>query len=599
MSVKTTPEYLIDNARKYPNEPAISSKNANGEWDTTTWSEFNDYTMGVAKALIATGFGKNDKLSIYSYNRKEWYAAYAAANMCNGAAVGVYHTCSPEEVEWVVGNSDSKVVFLGDNPMDGGDPDKMCANRLHEAMPSLSKVEAVVVMDGVDMPDHPKALSWDDFVAKGAGVDDSAVHDCIASIAPHDTAALIYTSGTTGNPKGVELTHDNFDFEIECVQKITKYNPGDGYVSWLPCAHVFGQLVDNHIWIRDAIHMRVVDSPLESIDYAKEVQPHLFIGVPRIYEKVYSNLQSVLSGLPGILIKIPVIKNKIKDKIKAKIGMSNCTYAITGAAPINPDILRLFHTLGIPLYEGYGMTETTAGATINYSGNMKIGSVGKPFEGSELRIADKNEKGLGEIQFHGRHVMKGYYNNPEATADTMTEDGWLKSGDQGRIDADGYVYVTGRLKELYISSAGKNIAPLVIEETMKAIPLISQCMLIGDGRKYCSALFTLDVGAILRDKHGMDGARVPKDPEEQIAKLREFGHELSDYTNNPEIHAEVDAQVQILNGQFSNPEQLKKFTILPRDLSVDHGELTPTLKIRRIQIRENWADEIEAMYSGA
>jgi long-chain acyl-CoA synthetase len=599
MSVKTTPEYLIDNARKYPNEPAISSKNANGEWDTTTWSEFNDYTMGVAKALIAMGFEKNDKLSIYSYNRKEWYAAYAAANLCNGAAVGVYHTCSPEEVEWVVGNSDSKVVFVGDNPMDGGDPGKMCANRLHEALPSLSKVETVVVMDGVDMPDHPKAMSWGDFVAKGAGVDDSAVHGCIATIAPQDTAALIYTSGTTGNPKGVELTHDNFDFEIECVQKITKYNQGDGYVSWLPCAHVFGQLADNHIWIRDAMHMRVVDSPLASIDYAKEVQPHLFIGVPRIYEKVYSNLKSGLSGLPGILIKVPVIKNKIKAKVKAKIGMSNCVYAITGAAPINPDILRLFHTLGIPLYEGYGMTETTAGATINYAGNMKIGSVGKPFEGSGLRISDKDEKGLGEIQFHGRHVMKGYYNNPEATADTMTEDGWLKSGDQGRIDADGYVYVTGRLKELYISSAGKNIAPLVIEETMKSIPLISQCMLIGDGRKYCSALFTLDVGAILRDKHGMDGARVPKDPAEQIAKLREFGHELSEYTNSPEIHAEVDAQVQILNGQFSNPEQLKKFTILPRDLSVDHGELTPTLKIRRIQIRENWADEIEAMYSGA
>ncbi|MEE3113432.1 MAG: AMP-binding protein, partial [Candidatus Thermoplasmatota archaeon] len=250
MSVKTTPEYLIDNARKYPNEPAISSKNANGEWDTTTWSEFNDYTMGVAKALIAMGFEKNDKLSIYSYNRKEWYAAYAAANLCNGAAVGVYHTCSPEEVEWVVGNSDSKVVFVGDNPMDGGDPGKMCANRLHEALPSLSKVETVVVMDGVDMPDHPKAMSWGDFVAKGAGVDDSAVHDCIATIVPQDTAALIYTSGTTGNPKGVELTHDNFDFEIECVQKITKYNQGDGYVSWLPCAHVFGQLADNHIWIR-------------------------------------------------------------------------------------------------------------------------------------------------------------------------------------------------------------------------------------------------------------------------------------------------------------------------------------------------------------
>ena len=294
-----------------------------------------------------------------------------------------------------------------------------------------------------------------------------------------------------------------------------------------------------------------------------------------------------------------MIKNKIKAKVKAKIGMSNCVYAITGAAPINPDILRLFHTLGIPLYEGYGMTETTAGATINYAGNMKIGSVGKPFEGSGLRIADKNEKGLGEIQFHGRHVMKGYYNNPEATADTMTEDGWLKSGDLGRQDSQGYVYVTGRLKEIYVSSAGKNIAPLVIEETMKSIPIVSQCMLIGDNRKFCSALLTLDVGAILRDVHGLDGAtEVPKDPGEQLAKLAALGHDLSEYTAaGSETHRQLEEAVAGLNQKFSSPEQVKKFTLLPRDLSVDDGELTPTLKIRRKQIRENWADEIESMYA--
>jgi long-chain acyl-CoA synthetase len=193
--------------------------------------------------------------------------------------------------------------------------------------------------------------------------------------------------------------------------------------------------------------------------------------------------------------------------------------------------------------------------------------------------------------------MKGYYNNPEATAETMDGD-WLKSGDLGRVDANGFVYVTGRLKEIYVSSAGKNIAPLVIEETMKSIPLVSQCMLVGDNRNFCSALLTLDVGAILRDKHGLDGAtEVPKDPNEQIAKLESLGLKLSDYTENPEIHAELDTQVQELNNKFSNPEQVKKFTILPRDLNVDEGELTPTLKIRRKQINENWSKEIEAMYS--
>ena len=594
-----TPEYLLSNAEKYANEPALSSKDSAGNWDTTTWSEFSTYTMDVAKSLMSMGFESGDNLSIYSYNRKEWYAAYAAANMAGGAAVGVYHTCSPEEVDWVVGNSDSKVVFVGNNPMDGGDPSKMCSNRLNAVMDGLEKVEMAVIMDGVEM-DHEKAISWSDFIAMGAKVEDSAVMERIAAVKPDDVASLIYTSGTTGNPKGVVLTHDNMDFEIGEVHKLVTFNQGEGYVSWLPCAHVFGQLADNHIWIRDAIHMRVVDNPLHSIDYCKEVNPHLFIGVPRIYEKVYSNLVAGLGSRVGWL-KLPILGNIVRKKAKAKIGFTNLKFAITGAAPINPDILHLFHDLGIPIYEGYGMTETSAGATLGYAGANRIGSVGKPLSGTELRIADPDEGGNGEIQFRGRHVMAGYYRNPEATAETMTEDGWLKSGDLGKIDSDGFVYVTGRLKEIYVSSAGKNIAPLVIEETMKSIPVISQCMLIGDNRKYCSALFTLDVGAILRDVHGLDGAtEVPKDPSEQLAKLAELGHDLSEYTAvGSDIHNQLEASVAGLNQKFSNPEQIKKFTVLPRDLGVDQGELTPTLKIRRKQIRENWAAEIEAMYSDA
>jgi long-subunit acyl-CoA synthetase (AMP-forming) len=583
----------MKNAKEFGSERAISTKNSNGEWNHINWSEFHNQTASVAKSLIAMGFNEGDKLSIYSYNRIEWYTSYHAANMCNGAAVGVYHTCSPEEVEWVVGNSDSKVVFVGDNPMDGGNKEKMCAHRLHEIMDKLEKVETVVLMEGVKMPEHSKCLSWSDFIERGKEVDYSEIEKRVSNITPEDTFSLIYTSGTTGNPKGVELSHDNIDFELAEVWKLQEFNRGWGYVSWLPCAHVFGQLVDCHAHIRWGLHMTVVDAPLNVIDYAKEVQPHLFIGVPRIYEKVYSNLVAKLGGKIK-LAKVPILGGIIKKKAKEAIGMTNCVYAITGAAPINPDILKLFHTLDIPLYEGYGMTETTAGASLGYKGNHKFGTVGKPFSGTELMISDS-----GEILFRGRHVMKGYYKNPEATAETIDSDGWLHSGDKGEIDAHGYVKITGRIKELYVSSGGKNIAPLVIEETMKSIPMVSQCMLIGDGRKYCSALFTLDVGAILRDKHGMDPTKIPKNPVEQITTLEGFGKTLSEYTDSDEIIAEMQKNVTELNGQFSNPEQIKKFKILPRDLNVDFGELTPTLKIRRIQIRENWAEEIEAMYDGA
>ncbi len=598
MDAKTTPEYLISNANDMPNEPALSWKDDSGNWITLTWSEFYDSAERVARSLISMGFEQGDKLSIYSYNRFEWYVAYVAANMCNGVAVGVYHTCSPEEVEWVVGNSDSKVVFVGTNPMDGGDTSKMCSHRLQAAMGNLGKVEAVVSMEGMDAIDHDTAMTWMEFIGKADSTPEATVMERISSIKPSDPATLIYTSGTTGNPKGVVLTHENMYFEIGQVHKLMSFDQGDGYVSWLPCAHVFGQLADNHLWIRDGIHMRVVDNPLHAIDYCKEVQPHLFIGVPRIYEKVYSNLVAGLGSKIGLL-GMPILGGIIKKKAKQKIGFSNVKFSITGAAPINPDILTLFHKLGVPLFEGYGMTETSAGATLGAPGSNRIGSVGRPFPDTELRIADPDENGNGEIQFKGKHIMAGYYKNPEATADTMTEDGWLKSGDLGKIDMDGFVYVTGRLKEIYVSSAGKNIAPLVIEETMKSIPVVSQCMLIGDNRKYCSALFTLDVGAILRDVHGLDGAtEVPKDPAKQLAKLAELGHDLSEYTAvGSETHRQLESAVNELNGKFSNPEQVKKFTVLPRDLSVDDGELTPTLKIRRKQIRENWSAEIESMYS--
>ncbi len=590
----TTSECLFRNAEQYGDLPALSDKGSDGEWNTDTWSDVLNNTLAIAKSLYAMGFEKGDKLSIYSYNRKEWYLIYAASQMLNGAAVGVYHTCSPEEVEWVVGNSDSKFIFIGNNPQDGNDPAKLPANRIAAIIDDLPAIEVAVVLDNSGSLDHAKATSWDEFLAKGANVPDSDIRSRMDGIQPSDTSSLIYTSGTTGNPKGVELSHDNFEFELSCIRNVIRFDPGDGYVSWLPLAHVFGQVADNHLWVSDTLHMRVVDNALHAIDYAKEVQPHLFIGVPRIYEKVYSNLKSTIDSKAIIRIGlgVPVLKKVLQKAVKRKIGMLNCKYAITGAAPINPDILHLFHRVGVPLYEGYGMTETTAGASMNYQGHNKIGSVGQTLPGGTELKTDEH----GEIFFRGRHVMKGYYNNPEATAEVL-QDGWLRSGDIGEIDADGFVKITGRIKEIYVSSGGKNIAPLVIEETMKAIPLVSQCFLVGDGRKYCSALLTLDVSAILRDKFEMDGSRLPKDPAEQIALLNKQGHELSEYTDSAEIHAEIDAEVQRLNAKFMPPEQIKKFTILPRDLTVDDGELTPTLKIRRKQIRENWTAEIEQMYS--
>ena len=588
-----TAQCLIRNADSYPNEPALSVKDKNGQWQTDSWSDFFDYSMQISKSLLALGLQANDKISIYSYNRKEWYGCYIASQMLNVAGVGVYHTCSPEEVEWVVGNSDSKIVFVGNNPMDNDETDKMPNHRLLNIIDRLTQVEKVVMMDGVDTLDHEKTITWSEFLSLGESSNESEVLTRMETINRNDTSSLIYTSGTTGNPKGVELSHQNWEFELECVDKTFQFSQGERYVSWLPLAHVFGQLVDNHYWVRQALHLHIVNSPLYVVDYAKEVKPHLFIGVPRIYEKIYSNLKAAIDGkaILRIGLKIPGLCNIFKAKLRDATGFSETRFAISGAAPINPDILHLFQFLGIPIFEGYGMTENAAGATLNYEGFNKIGSVGKALPDTEIKIADD-----GEILIKGKHVMKGYYNNPEATSQTII-DNWLHTGDVGKIDDDGYISITGRKKEIYVSSGGKNIAPLVIEETMKSIPLLSQCFLVGDGLKYCSALFTLDVGAILRDKLGVETNSIPKDPIEQLSMLQDKGHPLSDYTNSPEIKAEIQTLVDELNHKFSNPEQLKKFAILPRDFTIDDGELTPTLKIRRKQIRENWSDVIDSMYT--
>ena len=587
-----TPKYLIQNVEKYPNKPALSIKDSSGNWKTDTWSEVYSSVLSVSKSLLACGIKKHDKVSIYSYNRPEWNIGYMATQLINGVAVGVYHTSSSNEVEWVVGNSESRIIFLGNNPNDNGEKEKMPNYRLLEVLDKLEKVELVITMDGVEILKHPKIISWSEFIEKGNSVDDETVQELCRQIQSEDTSSLIYTSGTTGNPKGVELSHGNWTFELDTVEPILKFDQGEKYVSWLPGAHVFGQLLDNHYWIRRAMHMHIVDSPLNTVDYAKEVQPHLFISVPRIYEKIYSNLMAAIES-KAILkygLMIPGLSKIFKGKLKEAAGFSNSRFAISGAAPINPDILTLFQKLDIPLFEGYGMTENTAGATLNFIGHNKIGSVGKALPDTEIKIAED-----GEILIKGKNVMKGYYNNPEATAETLV-DGWLCTGDVGKLDSDGYLYITGRKKEIYVSSAGKNIAPLVIEETMKSIPIVSQCFLVGDGRKYCSALFTLDVGAILRDKLYMNSNQIPKDPLQQIKMLNENGHELSDFTDSEEIKSELQSEVNRLNEQFSNPEQLKKFVILPRDLTIDNGELTPTLKIRRKQINENWSDMIESMY---
>jgi len=384
-----TPKYLIRNLERYSTEPAISSKDENGNWKTENWSQFSDYVIGIAKSMISYGIKENDKVSILSYNRKEWYGSYVAAQYINAVPVGIYHTSSSNEIEWVVSNSNSKIIFVGHNPNDNDERDKMPINKVNSIIDSLPKVELLVIMNNVEMPDHPKAVSWDSFIENGLNVKNSDIKKGLESINDDDTSSLIYTSGTTGNPKGVELTHKNWRFELDGCLSVMSFDQGERYVSWLPLAHVFGQLVDIHFWIRKALHMHLVDSPLNIIDYAKEIKPHFFISVPRIYEKVYSNFKSAIDSnkILKFGLQVPGLSSIFKNKLKQAAGFSEVRFAISGAAPINKNILKFFQKINIPLFEGYGMTENTAGASLNYYGNNKIGSVGKALPNTKIKIA--------------------------------------------------------------------------------------------------------------------------------------------------------------------------------------------------------------------
>ena len=335
-----TPKHLLENVTKYPDKPAMSFKDNSDNWIESTWSNFYISSESISKSLVAYGINKNDKISIYSYNRREWVECYAAVQLINAVAVGVYHTCSSSEVEWIVNNSESKIIFIGNNPGDNGEKEKMPVHRLNHILSSLPNIERVVLMDGIDNIDDSRVVSWDEFILKGNGISSEEILNRLNGIDENDTASLIYTSGTTGNPKGVELTYKNFNFELDCLLSFLRYDQGEKFISWLPGAHVFGQALDNHYWIRTAMHMYIADNPLNAVDIAKDIQPSLFISVPRVYEKVYSNLKSAIES-KAILkygLKIPVLKNALRKKLRVAAGFGKLKFAISDAAQINPDI---------------------------------------------------------------------------------------------------------------------------------------------------------------------------------------------------------------------------------------------------------------------
>jgi len=535
-----------------------------------------------------------DKTCILGFNRPEWVIADVASIAVGAAPAGIYTTSSPAEVQYILEHSEAPVVVVED----AGQWEKVL-----EVRDQLPTLRHVITMRGCDAIDDEMVLDWDAFLARGNEVEPEKVDAQIEALEPDGLATMIYTSGTTGPPKAVMLSNRNLTWTADEAARIAKITAEDSTVSYLPLSHIAEQLFTIHGPMAAGFSVYFAESIAALPDNLKEVRPTIVFGVPRIWEKMHAKISDKLDGATGIKavlarwamgvghdvtatrqrgeslgrrqsMKYSVANKLIFSKIKDAIGFDRARLCISAAAPISPHVLEFFTGLDIPIQEVYGQSEDTGPATFNRPDNTKIGSVGTKFRDTEVKIADDDE-----ILLRGPHIFLGYYKDPETTAETLV-DGWLHTGDLGRIDDDGFLYIIGRKKEIIVTSGGKNITPVNIEKLLNRHPLISQSVVSGDGRKFLSALIT-------------------PDPEKLPAWAADNGVSEDGAYADPRLIADIQRYVDdAVNPEFAQVEHIRKFTVLPREFSVEDEELTPTMKLKRRIVLDHFADEIEAMYAG-
>jgi long-chain acyl-CoA synthetase len=585
---KTLADLLPLSAEIYGDATAVRYKDGDS-WVDRSFNEVREIVRPLALGLVELGVQKGDRVSILGNTRPEWTYFDFAALSIGATVVPIYQTNSPEECRYVLDNSDAKVVVVED--------DEQLA-KVREVRAQLPQLEHVVLMTG----SADDALSSEELAAKGAGGDDARWQALYEAVTPADICTFIYTSGTTGPPKGCIISHGNYRAMLDMVNETSVIEEGDLTYLYLPLAHSFALLIQfGSFDLGTAIAYWECD-PLKILPNLAELHPTYFPSVPRIFEKIYTAANSGIekaggvkkaifnwsikvgermreaerSGKnPGFLLsrEYAFADKQVLSKIRNLFG-GKIRLAVSGAAPINPDILRFFDAAGVLVLEGWGMTETSTAATISTPDDFKVGTIGKPFPGCEVRIADD-----GEILVKGPNVFQGYHKNPEATAETIV-DGWLHTGDIGEVDSDGFIKITGRKKDIIITAGGKNITPANLEAEIKQHPLVSQCVVVGDRRPYLVALVTLD-------------------PEEAVAYAKEHGlpEDPAQLAQNPDIKASIMAHVDKINQNFARVEQVKKISILPADLSQESGELTPTLKVKRAVVASKHEGAIEELYA--
>jgi long-chain acyl-CoA synthetase len=554
-----------------------------------SWNELRDTVHRIAGGLSELGLEKGDTVALMLNNRWEFIPCDLAAVSLGGVPYSIYQTYVPEQIQYLLTDAKSRIAIV----------EKAFLDNFNEARENLPDLEHLIVVDG-EGGDH----TLDEVMAMAPDFDPA---ESVQALGPDDLLTLIYTSGTTGPPKGVQLTHRNLLFAVATADEIIEFPEGGRVISWLPAAHVAERNAHYYLPVTKGLSVTVCADPRKIAEFLPKVRPSWFFAVPRIFEKLKAGLEAMIAGLPdeqrepaqkGLEAALAKVRaeqageevpaeiaeaaaqadEQMFAQLRKQLGLDEALAVNVGAAPTPLEVLEFFHAIGIPVGELWGMSETCGLGAVNPPDRIKLGTVGPPTPGVELRLDED-----GEVLVKADCVMPGYRNLPEKNAETFTEEGWLRTGDIGAFDEDGYLKIVDRKKELIINAAGKNMSPANIESHLKtASPLIGQAVAIGNARPYNVALITLDpdYAPVWAKQNGLDGKSIPELAEEE------------------ETREAVQAAVDDANTKMARVEQIKKFTILPEPWEPGGDELTPTMKLKRKPIDEKYSDEIEALYSG-
>ena len=578
-------DHIVENAQKRPDHASFSVPRGEA-WVDITAAEFLDEVKAVAKGIIANGVEAGERIGVMSRTRYEWTLVDYAIWYAGAVSVPVYETSSAEQIQWMLSDSEAVALFVEQ------ESNKRTFDEVAVHIPTCTRTWCFE--DNI----------LDDLKQEGAHISDADLEARRATLSPDSLATIIYTSGTTGRPKGCMLTHRNFMFEVDNVVwglPDVFLTPGSSTLLFLPIAHVFGRAIELGC-VRAGVRLGHSPDIKALLPGLQSFKPTFLLAVPRVFEKVYNSAQqkaqaegkgnifdtaaataiayseSLDSGGPGLMLKLKhaVFDKLVYSKLRAAMG-GNMRWAVSGGGPLGARLGHFFRGINVTILEGYGLTETSAATTVNRPSAIRVGSVGQPLPGAGVKVAAD-----GELLLAGDQIFVGYWKNPTATAEALEPDGWFHSGDIGEIDDDGFVKITGRKKELIVTAAGKNVAPAVLEDRLRANWLVSQCMVVGDNQPFIACLVTID-------------------PESFPAWKKQAGKPdsatVADLADDPDLNAAIQSAVDDANKAVSHAEAIKKFKILGVDWTEEGGQITPSLKLKRNVVMKEFAADVESLYS--